>query len=108
LFIQKNVSKQPFYDKYVLITKSLLILIRNMIRMKKKILYAAAFLFIAWAAQSCEALEQCKFCRTVTTDSTTGDVTYGPETEYCGAKLVTIEATPPATVGNLTTTWECR
>jgi hypothetical protein len=102
------VSKQPFYDKYVLITKSLLILIRNMIRMKKKILYAAAFLFIAWAAQSCEALEKCKFCKMVTTDNKTGDVTYDPEAEYCGAALIAIEAKGATTVGDITTTWECR
>jgi hypothetical protein len=79
-----------------------------MIRMKKKILYAAAFLFIAWAAQSCEALEECKFCKTVTTDNATGDVTYGPETEYCGAALVAIEAKGSTTVGNITTTCDCR
>ncbi|OFY67915.1 MAG: hypothetical protein A2V64_10850 [Bacteroidetes bacterium RBG_13_43_22] len=76
--------------------------------MKKKILYAAAFLFLAWAATSCEALEECKFCQMATTDNTTGDVTYGFETEYCGAALIAIEAKGPTTVGNSTTTWECR
>ena len=79
-----------------------------MIRMKKKILYAAAFLFIVWAAQSCEALDECKFCKMVTTDNVTGEVTEGFETEYCGASLVAIEAKGPTTVGNSTTTWECR
>lgn len=76
--------------------------------MKKKILYAAAFLLLAWAAQSCEALEECKFCKMVTTDNTTGGVTEGFETEYCGAALIAIEAKGPTTVGNSTTTWECR
>jgi len=76
--------------------------------MKKKIKYAAAFLFLAWAATSCEALEECKFCRMVMTDNTTGDVTYGNETEYCGAALIAVEAKSPTTVGNTTTTWECR
>ncbi len=76
--------------------------------MKRKIKYAAAFLFLVWAATACEALEKCKFCREVMTDSTTGDVTYGNETEYCGADLLAKEAAPPITVGPLTTTWECR
>ena len=76
--------------------------------MKKKVLYAAAFLFIAWAAQSCEALSDCKFCRYVMTDSVTGEVTYGNETEYCGAELLAKEAAPPVTTGALTTTVECR
>ncbi len=76
--------------------------------MKRKIKYAAAFLFLAWAATACEALEECKFCRMVTTDNTTGDVTEGPEAEYCGAKLVAVEAKGPTTVGNTTTEWVCR
>ena len=76
--------------------------------MKKKIKYAAAFLFLAWAATSCEALSDCKFCRMVTTDNSTGDVTYGNETEYCGAELIAVEAKGSTTVGSLTTTWECR
>ncbi len=76
--------------------------------MKKKVLYAAAFLFIAWAATSCTALEDCKFCRTVTTDNSTGDITQGPEAEYCGAALLAIEAKGPTTVLNSTTVWECR
>ncbi|MCX6300589.1 MAG: hypothetical protein NTW82_00215 [Bacteroidia bacterium] len=76
--------------------------------MKKKVLYAAAFLFIVWAATSCEALDECKFCKMITTDNTSGSVTEGFETEYCGAALITIEAKGPTTVGNSTTTWECR
>jgi len=76
--------------------------------MKRKIKYAAAFLFLVWAATACEALEECKFCRMVKTDSTTGDVTYGDETEYCGAALIGIETTKPFSTGSLTTTWECR
>jgi len=76
--------------------------------MKKKILYAAALLLLAWAAQSCEALGDCQFCRMVMTDTVTGDKTYGNETEYCGAELLAIKATPPVTTGQTTTTWECR
>jgi len=76
--------------------------------MKRKFKYAAAFLFLAWAATACEALEECKFCRMITTDNTTAEVTEGFETEYCGASLIAIEAKGPTTVGNTTTTWECR
>jgi len=76
--------------------------------MKRKIKYAAAFLFLVWAATACEALEECKFCHMETTDNTTGDVTEGFETEYCGAALIAIEAKSPTTVGNTTTEWVCR
>jgi hypothetical protein len=76
--------------------------------MKRKLLFGAAFLFVAWAATSCESLKDCKFCKMVTTDSSTGDVTNGFETEYCGAALIAIEAKTPTTTGTLTTTWQCR
>ena len=76
--------------------------------MKRKILYAAAFVFIAWAATACEALSECKFCKMVTTDSSNGDVTEGFETEYCGAALVAIQAKGSVTVGTKTTVYSCR
>ncbi len=76
--------------------------------MKKKLLYASAFVLLAWAVTSCEALQDCKFCKMVTTDNTTGDVTEGFETEYCGAELIAIQAKGKTTVGNLTTEWICR
>ena len=76
--------------------------------MKKKVLYAAAFLFIAWAATSCEGLEQCKYCRLVETDLITGEVTEGFETEYCGAALIAIEAKGPFVTGTTKAEWVCR
>jgi hypothetical protein len=76
--------------------------------MKRKLLYVASLLFIAWAATSCEALSDCKFCKLVTTDSSTGDVTEGFETEYCGAALIAIEAKAPVVTGTLTTKYVCR
>ena len=76
--------------------------------MKRKLLFAASFVFVAWAATSCEALNDCKICKLVTTDSSNGEVTEGFETEYCGAKLITIENTAPKTVGSLTAVYECR
>jgi len=77
--------------------------------MNRKILFAALFIFLAWAASSCEDLMQCKKCRLVSTDSSTGEVIEDPnETEYCGASLITIETTPPKTVGTVTTEYVCR
>ena len=77
--------------------------------MKRKILFAALFILLAWAASSCEDLMQCKKCRLVSTDSSNGDVREDPnETEYCGASLIAIEATPPKTVGTVTTEYVCR
>lgn len=77
--------------------------------MRRKILFTALFVFITWAATSCEDLMQCKKCRLVSTDLITGEVTYDPnETEYCGTSLAAIEATPPKTVGNVTTEYVCR
>jgi hypothetical protein len=76
--------------------------------MKRKLLYASAFVLLAWAVTSCEALQECKFCKMVTTDSVTGDVTEGFETEYCGAALLAIEAKGATTTGTLTTVWQCR
>ena len=76
--------------------------------MKRKVLYAASFVFIAWAATSCEALNDCKVCRLVTTDTSTGQVNEGYETEYCGAQLLAIEAQKPVVVGSQSTVYECR
>jgi len=77
--------------------------------MKKKIIIAVFFIFIAGAATSCEDLMQCKKCRLVSTNSSTGEVIEDPnETEYCGAQLIAIEATRPVVVGNVTTKHVCR
>ena len=76
--------------------------------MKRTLLFGASFLFIAWAATSCSALTNCKFCKLQTTDSSTGEITDGSETEYCDAKLISIEAQLPKTTGTLTTRYVCR
>lgn len=77
--------------------------------MKRKVLFAGLFIFLAWAASSCEDLMQCKKCRLVSTDSQSGDVTVDPkETEYCGASLIAIEAARPVTSGTVTTEYVCR
>jgi hypothetical protein len=76
--------------------------------MKRKLFLGASFVFLVLSATSCEALSDCKKCKTVTTDSATNQVTEGPETEYCGAKLIVIETTPPVTTGTQTTKYQCR
>ena len=72
--------------------------------MKKKLIFAAAFILIALSFNSCE--DTCKFCKTVTYENGTV-INEGTETEYCGADLLKKEATPDVTVGSLTTKVEC-
>ena len=77
--------------------------------MKRKLLFGAVFLFLAWAATSCEALGGCEVCKMVTRTSGGDIVDSGSETEYCGADLVTVKATPAVTnpvSGNITK-YEC-
>jgi hypothetical protein len=75
--------------------------------MKRKLIFGATFLFLAWAATSCEAISGCKKCKEVIYEK--GSVlSSGSETEYCGTDLITKEATPDVTVGTLTTKIECR
>jgi hypothetical protein len=75
--------------------------------MKRKFLFGAAFLLIAWAVTSCDPLGGCKFCKNVTYEN--GSViNSGTESEYCGTDLISKEATPDVKVGSLTTKVECR
>jgi hypothetical protein len=63
--------------------------------MKRKILSAFLFLFVAWGFTSCEALNDCETCKLVTRD-TGGNVTdTGVQGEYCGATLVAFKAANP-------------
>jgi hypothetical protein len=74
--------------------------------MKRKLILGTAFLLIAWSFNSCD-LKSCKFCKTVTYEN--GSITKsGTETEYCGADLITQQATPDVTIGSVTTKVECR
>lgn len=77
--------------------------------MKKKILFVAGLLCMAVSFHSCDELSNCEICRKVTTDNSTGAIIdESSEAEYCDAELIGIKATPPATVLNKTTKWECR
>ena len=87
---------------------SFVYLSRNNTGMKKSLIFIAVFVLMASAFSSCDALSKtCKFCKTVTYEN--GSVINSTaETEYCGTDLVTKEATPDITVGNLVTKVECR
>jgi len=75
--------------------------------MKRKFLYLLSFLFLAWIANSCEALSGCKKCQDVTYED--GVVVFAtPETEYCGEELIKKESIPDAPVGNQIIKVECR
>jgi hypothetical protein len=78
---------------------------RNNTGMKKKLIFVVVFVIMAASFGSCT--QNCKFCKTVTYEN--GNViNETAETEYCGANLITKEATPDITVGNLVTKVECR
>jgi hypothetical protein len=72
--------------------------------MKKKLIFAATLVFIAFAFTSCT--KTCKTCRQVTYINGSYDHE-GSGQEYCGLDLAGIEATPDVTIGNTTTKWEC-
>ena len=75
--------------------------------MKKRGLIFAGLLLIAAGITSCEELlDNCKICRLNTYENGVL-VSSAQEAEYCGAELITIQNTPPATVGSTTTEWEC-
>jgi hypothetical protein len=58
--------------------------------MKRKLLLGAAFLFVAWAATSCEGLN-CKTCKKVYYDQSGNFLREDAEAEYCDLELLAIE-----------------
>ena len=74
--------------------------------MKRKLMYAAGFIFIALSFSSC--LKNCKVCQQNTYNSAGSILTTGTETEYCDASLIRVEATPDVTVSGITSKWVCR
>jgi hypothetical protein len=77
--------------------------------MKKKLVFVAAFILMAWSVNSCNKIS-CQFCKLVTRDSGGAVVTSGSETEYCDADLAVIKATPTVTdpITGSKTKYECR
>ena len=72
--------------------------------MKKKLLFAAAFVLIAGAIGSCE--EDCKKCQlNIYTDGVL--TTEGDLQEYCGTELTAVENTDDVIIDNTRSTWEC-
>ena len=75
--------------------------------MKKKIIYAACLIVLAYAATSCKKiLNNCEFCKIVTRTSGGTEVSSTGETEYCGADLIAFKAANPTitnpVTGNIT------
>jgi hypothetical protein len=84
--------------------KSFSIFVFKLPRMKRKLMYAAGFVFIALSFSSCQ--KTCKVCQQNTYINNTLDHSSSP-TEYCGTDLIKIEATPDFVLGTSTTKWEC-
>jgi hypothetical protein len=74
--------------------------------MKRKLILAAGFVFIALTFTTCT--KNCKVCSQNTYNSSNVLLTTGSDTEYCDASLLAIEATSDVTVGGVTTRWVCR
>jgi hypothetical protein len=71
--------------------------------MKRKLLFGASFLFIAWAATSCKSLTDCQTCKIVTRKiSDNSEVSSNGGTEYCGADLVAFKAANPTITNTVT------
>ncbi|PKP22794.1 MAG: hypothetical protein CVU05_02430 [Bacteroidetes bacterium HGW-Bacteroidetes-21] len=73
--------------------------------MKKLLTILFAVAFIGAMTVSCK--EDCKNCKTKTTNNATGDVTEGSSSEYCDEQLDQVENEAPTTVGDNTSTWVC-
>ncbi len=76
--------------------------------MKRNLLLATLFIIFAWAFTACESLGTCKVCRQVTSEIGGGVISEGPETEYCDAALIAIEAKGDVITGNTKISWVCR
>ncbi len=62
-------------------------------------------LFSAFFLYSCQ--EDCKDCKSVTTDATGDVIQEGTTKEYCDQDLEQKENEPPVTIGDQTTKWVC-
>jgi hypothetical protein len=75
------------------------------IHLKRILLLAGAFAFMACAFTSCE-MDSCKVCKQVTYVNGAYDHEGNPN-EYCGASLIAVEATNDVINGNTRIAWEC-
>lgn len=76
--------------------------------MKRNLIIVTLFIIMTLSINSCEMLGTCKVCREVTYEVGGGVISEGPETEYCDASLVAIEAKDDVIIGNKRYSWECR
>jgi len=74
--------------------------------MKRKLILAAGFVFIALTFTTCT--KNCKVCSQNTYNSSNTLLTTGTDYEYCDAELIRVEATPDVTILGVTTKWVCR
>jgi hypothetical protein len=74
--------------------------------MKRKFIFGATLLFLAWAATSCKSLTDCQLCKIVTRTGSGSLVSSGSDTEYCGTDLIAFKAANPTitnpVTGNIT------
>ena len=75
--------------------------------MKKKILFFAGLMFIAWATTSCADTEDCGFCKNITYDNGI-KTNESVETEYCGENLSAQKTKSDVTIGSQVTKTVCR
>jgi hypothetical protein len=78
--------------------------------MKRKLLSAFLYLFIAWGFTACESLSDCETCKLVTKNSSGTVIDTGVEGEYCGATLIAFKAANPDVTNPVTgdvTSLEC-
>jgi hypothetical protein len=74
--------------------------------MKRKLIYAAIFVFSALSFPSCQ--KNCKVCQQNDYNSDGSLIRTGSDSEHCDADLIRIEATPDVTILGVTTKWVCR
>jgi hypothetical protein len=74
----------------------------------KKIAQVFSLVIISLAFTSCEGLlDNCKVC-SLNTYEDGALILSQSEAEYCDAELISIQATPAQTNGNLVIKWECK
>lgn len=78
-----------------------------LMKMKRKLAYAAGLIVIAFTFTACEMLgDNCEICQIVSYENG-NPFLYGPESEFCGDELFAIKTQPPETSGSVTLKWEC-
>jgi hypothetical protein len=78
-----------------------------LMKMKRKLAFAAGLLLVACTFTACDMLGgSCQTCQTVSYENG-NPIASGTPADYCDNDLVTIKRTPPSTVNGVTTQWEC-